>query len=203
MVTMTRVSSIPLPGLQPCGLAWDGEAWWNADGMTHRVYRLDPEDGAIRREFDVPGATGGTAWGEGAVWQTIPARNVLLRLDPHDGQVLDEIVLGISVVGVTWVAPRRLILSGHYEQALFRLELETGHLEQELRTPERPGHVAWDGAALWVSGAPENATIYRLEPGTGRVLRVVERWGDIRGLDWDGHRLWWVESGDRRAYPVD
>ena len=44
--------------------------------------------------------------------------------------------------------------------------------------------------------------IFRLEPGTGRILRVFEGWGDVRGIAWDGDRLWWVECGDRRAYPV-
>src|SRR5437016_14409404 len=83
MVTMTTGSSVPLPGLQPCGLAWDGEAWWHSDGTAHRVYRLDPQDGVIRREFEVRGAMGGTAWGGGFVWQAIPAQNRILKLDPR------------------------------------------------------------------------------------------------------------------------
>src|SRR6266851_4830358 len=129
MPTMRMASSVPLPGLQPCGLAWDGVAWWHADGTAHRVYRVDPEDGAIRREFEVRGAMGGTAWGGGFVWQAIPAENKILKLDSHDGEVLDELVLGISVVGVTWGFDTHLVVSGHYEQALFLLDPASGRIE--------------------------------------------------------------------------
>jgi hypothetical protein len=202
MATMTTISSVPLPGLQPCGLAWDGEAWWHSDGTAQRVYRLDPEDGVIRREFEVRGALGGTAWGGGFVWQAVASANRILKLDPRTGALLDEFEPRVSVVGVTWAFDTHLVLSGHYEQALFFLDPATGKITGEMPAPERPGYVAWDGAALWTGGAPGGGLLFRLEPRTGRILRVVEVWGDARGLGWDGDRLWWVEGGDRRAYPV-
>src|SRR3954470_6725407 len=91
MATMTAVSSVPLPGLQPCGLAWDGEAWWHADGTANRVYRLEATDGAVRREYEVRGAMGGTAWGDGHVWQAIPAENKIVKLDPWSGEPVHEL----------------------------------------------------------------------------------------------------------------
>src|SRR5436309_12241701 len=100
MPTMTAASSLSLPGLQPCGLAWDGEAWWHSDGTAHRVYRLDPADGAVRREYEVRGAMGGTAWGDGHVWQAIPAENRVAKLDPWSGEVVHALSLRLSVVGV-------------------------------------------------------------------------------------------------------
>jgi outer membrane protein assembly factor BamB len=202
MPTMTAASSVSLPGLQPCGLAWDGEAWWHADGTAHRVYRLDPADGAVRREYDVRGAMGGTAWGDGHVWQAIPAENRVVKLDPLSGEVVHTLSLGLSIVGVTWVDREHLAVTGHYEQALFLVDAETGEIRADMPTPERPGHVAWDGEAFWTGGAAGSGRLFRLEPGTGRILRVFEAWGDVRGLAWDGRRLWWVEGGDRRAYPV-
>jgi len=195
-------SSVPLPGLQPCGLAWDGEAWWHADGTAHRVYRLDSEDGAIRREFEVCGAMGGTAWGGGFVWQVIPAQNQIPKLHPVTGELMGVIAPGVSIVGVTWAFDTHLVVSGHYEQALFLLDPTTGRIEGQMAVPERPGDVAWDGSAFWTGGAPGSALIFRLEPSTGRILRVFEAWGDVRGIAWDGQRLWWVECGDRRAFPV-
>jgi hypothetical protein len=202
MVTMTTVSSVPLPGLQPCGLAWDGQAWWHSDGTAHRVYRLDPDDGVIRREFEVWGAQGGTAWGGGFVWQAIPAQNRILKLDSHTGETLDELEPRVSVVGVTWAFGTHLVVSGHYEQALFVIDPLTGRIAREIPAPERPGYVVWDGAGFWTGGAPDSALLFRLDPDTGHVLRVAEVWGEARGLGWDGERVWWVEGGDRRAYPL-
>jgi hypothetical protein len=166
------------------------------------VYRLDPLDGAIRREFEVRGAMGGTAWGGGYVWQAITSENKILKLDPVTGEIAAEIAPGISLVGVTWAFDTHLVVSGHYEQALFLLDPATGRIEGRMPAPERPGDVAWDGRAFWTGGAPGSAAIFRLEPGTGRILRVFEGWGDVRGIGWDGQRLWWVECDDRRAFPA-
>jgi hypothetical protein len=195
MATMTAAASLSLPGLQPCGLAWDGEAWWHADGTAHRLYRLDPMDGAVRREYEIRGALAGTAWGQersdarGHVWQVTTAENRILKLDPWSGETVRELAPGISAVGLTWTFDGLLAVSGHYEQALFLLDPRTGETLGRMPTPERPGDVAWDGEAFWVGGAPGSPLIYRLEPYSGRILRVFEAWGDIRGIAWDGERL--------------
>ena len=65
---------------------------------------------------------GGTAWGGGFVWQAIPAQNKILKLDSRTGETLEEIEPRVSVVGVTWAFDSRLVVSGHYEQALFVLD---------------------------------------------------------------------------------
>src|SRR5260370_34489412 len=118
MQTMTTsVPSIPLAGLQPCGLAWDGEAWWHADGTAQRVYRLDPLDGAIRREFQLRGAMGGTAWGGGYVWQAITSGNKILKLDPGAGGFIAAIGPGTSLVGVTWAVDLHLVGAVHQTAA--------------------------------------------------------------------------------------
>lgn len=39
------VDSIQCPGDDPCGLTYDGSDLWNADDMTGRIYRLDPDGG--------------------------------------------------------------------------------------------------------------------------------------------------------------
>lgn len=63
----TAVDSIPTPGLQPMGVAWDGTNIWismdDNDGDPEKVYKLDPANGNVLLSFDVP-----TTNPRGLVW---------------------------------------------------------------------------------------------------------------------------------------
>ena len=65
--TSTAVDSIPSPGLQPMGIAWDGTNLWvsmdDNDGDPEKVYKLDPNTGDTLLSFDVP-----TTRPRGLVW---------------------------------------------------------------------------------------------------------------------------------------
>ncbi len=45
------VRSIPAPGPEPRGLAWDGNALWVADAELDSVFRVDPVDGTVLHSF--------------------------------------------------------------------------------------------------------------------------------------------------------
>ena len=95
--------TIPSPGLQPQGLAWDGTYLWNVqddnDDDPERVYQIDPVTGDTLLSFPVPdtgNSSGesprGLAWDGQYLWLISrapgsPARNNIYKIDPFGAGV--------------------------------------------------------------------------------------------------------------------
>ncbi len=59
METITEIREIlrlPAPGLEPLGLAFDGNLLWIACRESHRLYAVDPATWSVRDEVKTPGA---------------------------------------------------------------------------------------------------------------------------------------------------
>ncbi len=97
------VDTIPSQGLQPQGLAWDGEYLWNVqddnDDDPEKVWKLDPVTGDTLMWFWVPGAPQsdarprGLTWDGGYLW--LVANSNLYQIDPY-GTGTPEIELSAS-----------------------------------------------------------------------------------------------------------
>jgi hypothetical protein len=89
--TGVAVDTIPSQGLQPQGLAWDGEYLWNVmddnDDDPEKVWKLDPATGDTLMWFWVPGAPQsdarprGLTWDGGYLW--LVANSNLYQIDPY------------------------------------------------------------------------------------------------------------------------
>ena len=67
------VAAIPTPGPAATGVAWDGQSLWQTDESTHQVYELDPTNGAVRSQYQLPlGSAHGIAFDprNGTFWLT-------------------------------------------------------------------------------------------------------------------------------------
>ena len=65
-----------------------------------------------------------------------------------------------------------------------------------------PYGVAWDGRTLWHTD-DVGATIYQIDPVTGRVIRSFSAPGTSpAGLAWDGRTLWLADDNDNKLYQV-
>ena len=69
------VSTIPAPGPNPHGVAWDGSYLWVGDAETDSIYKVNPEDGSVILSFPTPGSEP-----RGMTW----CENQLILMDDHD-----------------------------------------------------------------------------------------------------------------------
>jgi outer membrane protein assembly factor BamB len=90
--TGVAIDTIPSPGLQPQGLAWDGENLWNVmddnDGDPENVYKLDPVLGTQLLSFPVPTTRPrGLAWDGQYIWLVAKGPSgytgYIYKIDPY------------------------------------------------------------------------------------------------------------------------
>src|SRR5688500_8679242 len=77
---VSRTLSPPAGATSPQGLAWDGSALWLSDITTRFVFRIDPNSGAVLKQFQVYNALAGIptrvdvlydlTWVNGRLWVT-------------------------------------------------------------------------------------------------------------------------------------
>jgi len=100
-ITPSRVLSAP--GLDPSGLAWDGEYLWSTDIDGAMIYRLDTQ-GNIIASFPSPGEfPRGLTWDGECLWNADGMDRIIYKLDPSNGEVLDSFAApGVDPTGLAW-----------------------------------------------------------------------------------------------------
>jgi DNA-binding beta-propeller fold protein YncE len=86
--SQTVVDSLPAPGSQTRGLAWDGTHLWNADA-NDTVYQIDPSTGAVVSSFYfvIDAAYGGITWSQDDnLW--IANGNYIYKVNPTTGDIV-------------------------------------------------------------------------------------------------------------------
>src|SRR6185436_2519594 len=78
----------------PTGLEVGVDAVWVAAGLADTVTRIDPSNGAVTHEIDVPGGPSGIAIGGGAVWVANVVSGTVARIDPTSNTVTNTIEVG-------------------------------------------------------------------------------------------------------------
>ena len=87
-LAQTVVHSIPAPGPESRGLAWDGTSLWVADAELDSVFQVNPADGRVLHSFYyyLDASYGGMTWGEdGNLWLSDGAAIYLLV--PSSGSI--------------------------------------------------------------------------------------------------------------------
>lgn len=83
------IDSLPSPGREPRGLAWDGEYLWCADAGTDSVYKLDISNGTVISSFpfSIESNYGGITWSDdNNMW--IANGSYIYKVNPANGDVL-------------------------------------------------------------------------------------------------------------------
>ena len=64
------------------GLTWDGQALWASDTEEDKIYRINPNDGALLNVFDAPGANPkGLAWDGESLWHVDQSTSTIYRIE--------------------------------------------------------------------------------------------------------------------------
>lgn len=87
--TISGPSSLPAYDLnssarnaRPFGIAWDGRALWVSEQQEDKIYRVDPETGALLNVFNSPGSSPkGLTWDGDSLWHVDQSSNTIYKLD--------------------------------------------------------------------------------------------------------------------------
>jgi len=153
--------------------------------------------------FRAPEASGGMAWDGTDLWFTNSGTMALYRTDP-EGNVLDLYASTSfqKTAALTWDGAAFWAFaldSRMLESEIVHFTLDRADPAQEPRVLDafgltvqpNPIQLAWDGTQLWVPG---NDALYNLS-ATGERVRIIPfNTAALRGLTWDGDRLW-IASG--------
>ena len=206
------------PGRGPAGLAWDGEAIWNADFRDGHLYRLAPADGAVRERLLCPGVASGLAWDGHHLWQAVLDEGWLRAIDPADHDFDRTVVITNAgrPAGVAWDG-RLLWVVSQERGKLLALDPETEEIVRAVEIPVGAGGLAYRPGELWLA-APEQMQfdartrqfawtstehsffLIRLEPERGREIARYALDFLPLGLAWVGETLWLSNGAEGALY---
>ncbi|MBN1858913.1 PKD domain-containing protein [Candidatus Bipolaricaulota bacterium] len=191
------VATLPGPGSDPAGIAYDGAFLWVGDVTTQLVYKVRSTDGAVLDSFAAPatpvlpngivigpsdpaGTPGGLAWGEGALWVASLSDGRIYKLNPYVPRTNPSHILAVIENAV--YTPNGLAYGGGY---LWTTDLSTGLIYQLL-----PSSGAVVGV-LQIPGVGPNAASLSSSISPQAIVTDLPT-----GIAWrDG--VLWVVSGDR------
>lgn len=157
------------------GLTYDGINLWYADEETANLFKIDPTNGNVLQEFNLPSfgqsdPNGfGLSWDGNNIWhsQYIPPR--LYKLNPTNGNIIDSLTPTSMILGIEWVNGNLYGISG---QQVFKINHNTGAFQDSSSwCVPFSLDLTWDGYHLWnvsgqdsISGIPTGGKqrIYKL-----------------------------------------
>ncbi len=165
------------PGKMPNGLQAAPDGLWILDQEDpNKVHKVRYEDGSVLAELQTESIHGsGITYGDGALWIASTYGLKTLKVDPKTGKTLAAFdTPGVGMI--RWGKPTR---------------------------PSGAHGLEWVDGKYWIA-VPPSATIYHVEPNTGKVLHSIPAPG-VRphGIAWVDGYLWCVESNDRAIYKMD
>jgi glutamine cyclotransferase len=103
--TAEVVASIPAPGKGgDSGLTWADGSLWVGQYRDRKIYKVDPDTGAILRTIESDRFVTGVTWAKGELWHGTweNDQSDIRRIDPETGVVLERLDLprGTSVSGL-------------------------------------------------------------------------------------------------------
>lgn len=159
------------------GLTYDGINLWYADEQSAKLYKINPANGIIFQQFNLPSLGQGDPNGWGLAWdgtyiwhsQYNPPR--LYKINPINGNVIDSLSTEIGIVGILMVNGILYGLGRHplvnpSDFQIFKINTNSGTFQESASwcIPFSLG-LTYDGTSFWnVSGSMPNGNqrIYKL-----------------------------------------
>lgn len=138
-------------------------------------------------EYDVK-TVGGVAFDGNDVWFSDPGNHALACVDPKTGKIRKRLTGPPIGSGTAWDGEHLWQVGSGTIQ---RIDPKTGKVVKTIPPPE-PGFIsglAWDGESLW-AGAYDSRKLYKLDPKSGRVLKVLKSDRFVTGITWIGPELY-------------
>jgi len=211
--------SIPLPGLKPKGIAWDGKHLWTLDEETNKLYSFDSISGAVVHSFDVKlKKPQGLAFDGKALLIADEETKSIHAVNPDTGQVVKTIKMEIppekgfkSFEGIAWDGKYlwTAIYAG-FSSSFNQIDPESGRIIRSIFADCNPRGIASDGKYIWSicyngEGLPSKIDKREILEKEHEMLRSRVFIRDIEekdpfGIVYDGQYLWYTDRMTKRAF---
>ena len=153
------------------GLVAGAGAVWAAGPRPGTLLRIDPDTRTVVDTIEIGGEAGGIAVAGGLVWVSLGDQGRIERINPSSNVVVDTpIRVGNGPAGVAagfgslWVANR-------LDATVFRIDLETGEVQERISVGATPTGVTVAAGSVWVTNAASRS-VTRIDPKTGQKTPV-------------------------------
>jgi len=196
------IDSMPSPGPNPSGLAFDGTYLWHADATEDKIYKLDTS-GNIVDSFDSPDDNPkGLTFDGTYLWNAddkYDFRSKIYKLDTS-GNIIDSFNSPSS-------RPSGLTFDGTYlwnadnnTDKIYKLDT-SGNIVDSFDSPARySGDLAFDGTYLFVVGNWDHK-IHKLDT-SGNIITSFDTPSAIYGLTFDGTYFWYSDGVEDKIYKI-
>ncbi|MBK9183982.1 MAG: T9SS type A sorting domain-containing protein [Ignavibacteria bacterium] len=146
-------------------LVYDGMNLWYADEESAKLFKINPANGDVLQQVDLPSfgqvdQNGwGLAWDGINIWHSQYEPPRLYKLNGTNGSVVDSLITASGVLGLEWIDGNLYGTNSLYRSRngtqLYKIDSQTGAFQDS--TPWCIPHslgLTWDGSSLWnISGS--------------------------------------------------
>lgn len=181
------------------------DSLWVTDWDFGKLYRFDPESGAIEATLEMPGPVDVVATDD-AVWVTNHQDGTVSRVDPATNTVTDK----VQVTDAGDSGPHDLLADGQNlwvgvprDQAVARIDMPTRTVAATIPVakPADPcGGLLRDGDRLFITGCWSTPGLTELDAASSTVVGTLETSGPLNWLTTIDDGVWGVmEASDGTA----
>jgi len=212
---------IPLPGIKPQGITWDGKYLWVVDEETKKLYGTDFRSGAILRSLDINiERPKGLAFDGKLIWVADEKTKRIHAVNPDTGQIVKTIKMEIpkekgfkSFEGITWDGKHlwTAFFAG-FSSSFNQIDTESGRIIRSIFADCNPRGIASDGRYLWSicyngKKLPSKIDRRKILEKEHEMLRSRVFIKDIKGMNpiglvYDGQYLWYADRKLKRVFRV-
>ena len=171
-----------------------GTEIWAGNKDSETVTQLEPSTMTKIRGIAPGGlAVVGSGGASDTVWASDPSRNLVARIDATSRRITRRIAIPgeptrlAAIPGAVWVITRDHNGSGEWRPtrgtapAVWRIDPKTNEPVERIPLPLTPIRIALGAGSVWVtamrvlsySGASAEATVFRIDPATNRVVASI------------------------------
>lgn len=157
------------------GLTFDGMNLWYADEQSAQLFKINPSNGIILQQFNLPSfgqsdPNGwGLAWDGTNIWHSQYNPPRLYKLNSTNGNIIDSMITQKGILGLQWINGN-LFGIHHFNNTIreiYKINPLTGaFLDSASWCISLPLGFTWDGSNLWnVSGTNQYG-------GTEKIYKI-------------------------------
>lgn len=193
------------PAKHPTGMTFDGKNIWLADGGTHQIYQINPQNGKVLKAIKAPGFDPrGLAWDGNLLWCVDAGEGWIYGINVQTG-IAEKLLESNSPdpIGLTFDG-EFLWLLDNKEKKLLKINRIDGMMHESIPAPSKNSKdVTFDGKYVWVADNGDDM-LYRADPTSGQVVTFMPSVGPYPyGLCWDGKTLWCADFQKCEIYQLD
>ncbi|MFQ5453776.1 MAG: YncE family protein, partial [Candidatus Zixiibacteriota bacterium] len=142
--------TIPSPGTEACGLAWDGRAFWYYDLADNTLFYVGV-NGKVIKKFNIPNGCCDTEYDGQHVWQAAPEILKIFKINPANGKIIAEITTSDKISGLCYDG-KNWYRGSWIRKEVIRFDPVTGKDIEAIKTNATTSGIAYDGKYLWHGG---------------------------------------------------